>query len=392
MSIYRYLDGRQSYKSLGAEEQKVAIEIKRYLRDWADRLNIPPESRISNYITHIFELSKEGQEFDPELAKLISETSPKSVYNPFLEKRLGKRAGLIEDVFVSLDAYVKRVTRKANMDPALDKLSVAADKLDLESYNYVKRLAKGVNMQPTEIENLVDNLLKSVVGYRYTVRPTAYLTNKWRKAVYRGGLGLNVGSALKNITQGTNTFAELGSKYTLRGYSDLVRRMATGNLDELYEGGILSDNIIQDRNFHAVKRVAEKLDNVLFALFDTTEKINRGSAYYGAKAKALSKGMSEEDAFKYAKDVVKRTQFTFGAIDSPVVLQSDIAKTLGQFQSFNIKQTEFLAEMVKNKEFGKMVRWVGANLLVVGSVGKILGMEPSDMIPFSEFLTCGGGR
>ena len=32
------------------------------------------------------------------------------------------------------------------------------------------------------------------------------------------------------------------------------------------------------------------------SLFELAEKINRGSAYFGAKARALSKGMSEQQA------------------------------------------------------------------------------------------------
>lgn len=386
-SLFRYLDGQAPKSSLSPQTQKVAGQIKAYLGQWADRLGLPEDKRITNYITHIFDKEGFTKEIDPDLAKIIRDKVAGSVYDPFTEKRLGA-LGYKEDTWAALDAYVKRATRKVNMDPVLNTISQKAENLEESQFDYVKKYIAGVNMQPTKIDNLIDNTIKQVVGYKFGARPVTYLTKTLRQAGFRGSLGLNVGSALRNLTQGVNTYAKLGEKYTTVGYAKLAKAMATGD-KELEDQGILRNDFVQDRTISAKKQVIQKMDKGLFSLFELAEKINRGSAYFGAKAKYLAehKNASEQDAINYAKDIVAKTQFNFGQVDSPAVLRSDIAKTLGQFQSYNVKQAEFLGEMVKNKEFAGLARYTIGTLALATTIGKLFGMKPTDMIPFSGVLT-----
>lgn len=378
-NIFRYLDGKSGV-TLSEPELKVATEIKTYLAEWADRLDLPKDARIANYITHIFEESFIKKEFDTDLARLITDKIPGSVYDPFLQERLGK-LGYKEDAFAALDAYVKRATRKVNLDPALEHLKKAGELLDPETYKYVQRFASHINLRPTEADNLIDNFVKSVVGYRLGQRPTTRVTRELRRAVYRGTLGLNIGSAVKNLTQGANTYAKLGEKYTVIGYAKLFSRMATNRLDELKDVGVLTDDLIQDRKIGVYKSLLQKMDDGLYVFFNLAEKINRGSAYYGAKARAIARGASEAEAVQTAKKLVRETQFAFGSLDSPVALSSDLGKTILQLQTYNLKQAEFLTNMLKNRELGGLLRWTGASLAMVYSVGKLLGMEPKDLIP-----------
>lgn len=373
--IFRYLDGQAV--DLSAEEVKVAGEIKTWLKEWADRLDLPEDKRIADYITHIFDDQLLKKEFDEDLAKIIAEKVPGSVYNPFLLKRLGSK-GYKEDVWAALDAYVKRATRKVHMDPALESLQNAAGHLEESQWNYVKRFADRINLRPTEIDNLIDNGIKSIIGYRAGQRPVAAITKSLRRATYRGMLGLNVGSALRNLSQGINTYAKLGEKYTALGYSKLFSK---ANRLELESSGVLSSSFVQDRAMSSAKRAMEKFDKVLFYMFETAEKINRGAAYFGAKAKGIASGMSEEKAVEYAKRIVRETQFQFGSIDTPVGMSSDIAKTLAQFQTFTTKQIEFLVGMAKNKEYAGLIRYALSGIAFVYTVGQAFGMKPQDLVP-----------
>lgn len=374
--IFKYLDG-QSDVVLTPEQQRVTNEIKAYLRTWADRLGLPKDRRITNYITHIFEPGLIQKEFDPELAKIIDARVPGSVYDPFVENRIGK-LGYKENVWQALDAYVKRGVRKVNMDPALKSLEAASNELDLESYKYVARFAAGVNMRPTEIDNLLDNFIKQTpIGYKLGQRPTLVITRAWRNMIARGALGFNLGSALKNLTQGVNTYAELGERYTLTGYI----KMLMNGTDELFGQGILGEDLIQDKHVGVLKSVGQKLDNALFYPFEVAETINRGAAYYGAKAKALAAGSDMQTAIDYAKGVVRKTQFQFGSLDTPVALQSDIAKTFAQLQTYNVKQGEFLINKIKAKDFAGLVRWTAGTIATIYSVGKLLGMTWEDILP-----------
>lgn len=376
--IFKWLDGQKI--TLLDNEQKVANEIKDHLASWADRLKLPKEKRITNYITHIFDRDFLNKEFDPDLAKLIRDKVPGSVYDPFTLQRLGA-LGYKEDTWQALDAYVKRATRKVHMDQALEQVSKKADSLEQSQFDYVKNYVARVNMRPTDWDNLLDNFIKQTpIGYKFGARPTTAITRGIRQAVYRGTLGLNIGSAVKNLTQGANTFAKLGPSYTLLGYTRTLKHLLTGS-DELEKVGVLSSDLIQDRTINATRKFWENLDKGLWFFFDTAEKINRGAAYFGGKAAALKKGASEQQAIEIAKKLVRDTQFTFGSVDTPVLLQSDMAKMLSQFQSYNVKQIEFLSEMIKNKEFGGLIRYLLASMTMVYTVGKAIGMEPKDLIP-----------
>lgn len=375
VKIFKHLDGQGV--QLDANEAQIAKEIREYLVGWADRLKLPKDRRITNYITHIFDEQLIKKEFDEDLAKILQDKVAGSVYDPFTLERLGA-LGYKENVWDALDAYVKRGVRKANMDPALEQAQKAADSLELSQYNYVKSYIDRINMRPTQLDNLLDNAIKqSPIQYRLGGRPTARLSKLARQMVYRGTLGLNVGSALRNLTQGVNTYSELGEKYTVLGYTNLLKN-GTKELDEV---GLFRNGMVEDRSLNATKKFWEKTDKVLFSLFELAERINRGSAYYGAKAKGLSKGMTEEQARKYAVDVVEKTQFTFGKIDTPVGMQSDIVKLLTQFQSYNFKQIEFLAGKAKARDIAGLARYSIGSFVMLNTIGQLLGMDYKDLIP-----------
>lgn len=389
--IFRYLDGREKevHGEMSPEELAVAREIRGYLKGWADRLHLPEDNRIARYITHLFEPGGEIPEIDmfddPELSAIMQDRAAGTVYDPFLQQRLGKR-GYVEDVWRALDAYVKRASRKEAFDPVLDQIRLQSKGLDQRTYDYLAALTHRINMRPTKIDGLIDDFVTHRLGVtRFTPRPVAYISRVLRTGYYRGLLGLNVSSALRNLSQGANTYAKLGEKYTIIGYAKVLSRLATRDLSDLYQTHVLDEAMVQDRKVGLFKTTLQKLDPVLFSMFDTAEKINRGAAFYGAKAQALKKGLSEEEAIKYGKRIVRETQFAFSAVDTPVVLASDLVKTLTQLQTYNVKQIEFLSRMVRNKEYAGILRYSLASLGFVYTVGQLFGMTPQQLIPTIRF-------
>lgn len=385
--IFQYLDGKTV--KLSATEKKVADEIRAYLKDWADRLGLPEENRVANYITRLFDDQLIKQEFDEDLAKIISGKIPGEVYNPFLQKRLGAK-GYKQDVWGALDAYTKRATRKVHLDPALDRIrekagsSLDFTQLEESQFKYIQRYIDRVQMRPTEVDNAIDNAVKQTLGYRFGQRPVTTVSRFLRRMTYRGMLGANLGSALRNLSQGVNTYAVLGEKYTAIGYAKLLQ---PASQRELIEQGIFNNNFIEDRVLSSTKKLLQKGDKALWFFFDRAEKINRGSAYLGAKAKGLGRGMSEQQAIDYAKNIVRKTQFSYDAVDQPVALGSDIMKTMFQFQTYTTKQAEFLTEMVKDKNVVGLLRYAIGGYLFVNTVGKALGMEESELVPLWDTVT-----
>ena len=379
--IFKWLDGDKTI-NLNPAELKVATEVKAWLGDWAERLGLDPDKRIMEYITHIFPPGK-GGELNEEIAKMIQHVIPGSVYDPYLLQRTGVK-GYIEDTWRALDAYVKTATRKVYMDPVLDELKTAASPMEKSVVNYVKRFGDRVNMRPTEMDEMIDTWIKSVVGYRLGVRPVRNITSMARKISSRAKLGLSFTSAFKNLTQGVNTFAELGAYRTLTGYLSLFK---PGAMKELEQEGVLMESFIEDRTYNAVKQFWERADKVTFYNFTLTERINRGAAYFGAKGQALARGATEQEARKIGKAISDKTQFVFGSTDTPVFLGSDIMKTAAQFQTFTLKQTEFLIRKAKHKEYASLARYVAASALVFGVIGKAFGMKFSDIVPSFRFGT-----
>ncbi len=277
--IFKWLDGEAI--DLKPQDKKVALEIKDWLKNWADRLNLPKDNRITNYITHIFDKELIAKEFPEELAKILAKKVPGEVYDPFLLKRLGA-LGYRKDTWKALDAYVKRATRKVYMDEALKDVKAASELLEGSQYDYVKKHVDNINMRPGKIDNLIDNGIKQVIGYKLGQRPLLTVTRTLRNLTYRAMLGLNLSSALKNISQGINTYAKLGEKYTIIGYTKLFQK---SSFKELKIEGVLDAGFIEDRALTAGKKALERFDKVLYVFFENAERINRGAAYFGAKSK-----------------------------------------------------------------------------------------------------------
>jgi hypothetical protein len=386
--LFRYLDGEAL--DLTKEEQRVAGEVKAWLKDWAIRLKLPKDNQISHYITHIFEDSLIKKEFPEELARIIGDKIPGSVYDPFLQKRLGA-TGYKQDTWGALDAYVKRATRKANMDNALalikDRVgsSLENSNINTSQFKYIQNYLNGINMRPTQIDELVDNTLKSTFGYRFGSRPVTRISSALRVMTSRGYLGLSPSNMLRNLSQGVNTYAVLGEKYSVLGYAKLLSK---ANRQEVAQSGILAENYLQDRSISAMKSKLQKLDSVLFKHIEIGEFINRGAAYLGAKAKALAMGKTEKEAMDYAKSIVRKTQFSFTPVDIPVAMQNDIVKTLGQFQSYTLKQLEFLGGLVKDKNFAGLLRYAIGGYIFVHTIGKAFGMKDKEyLLPWFRFDT-----
>lgn len=388
--IFRSLDGEDV--ALTTDELQVAKEIKTWLGEWADRLHMAPNGRITDYITHIFPAGK-GGEIPEEIVSLIRDKTPGSIYDPFLLQRQGAK-GYIQDTWKALDAYTKRATRKVNMDPALAQIKEVSTRLTESSQlDYLNKYLGAVNMRPNELDTLIDNNIKSFFGYKFGVRPTASITRNIRMMISRAKIGGSITSFAKNLTQGVNTFSDLGAIYTTRGYIDIVKFGAK----ELEENGVLAQPFIEDRTYSAIKTWAERFDKVLFFNMNASELINRGSAYYGAKAKFLNgkitpkeyrEGLGKdspdnykptmEDAVAYGKFLAGKTQFQFGALDTPVFLNSDIAKTFAQFQTFGLKQAEFIGHMANNKDWAKLIRYIVGSTLLFSTIGSAFGMKWDD--------------
>lgn len=378
LKVFQWLDGGNV--PLSPTEQKVAVEIKAYLKDWADKLGLPEDKRITHYITHIFEPDLAGGKrvLPEELARILDYIRPRGVTDPFLKQRTGA-LGYKQDLFGALDSYIRRGARKLYLDKPIDNAAKYADAEGTQAQNYLDRFLKNLQGRPDSFEKWIDqNILQSLpagVKNRLGARPVKQVVNSATGTVYRAALGLNLGSALKNLTQGVNTLAEIGPKNTMLGYTRLLKN----GTKELIDNGVIDDMLIADYRRTPIKNAIQRMDNVLFWMFEMAEKINRGSAYYGAKAQAMARGIPEAQAIEYAKSIVRKTQFAYGKLDTPLGLQNSLGKVAFQFSTFPIKQAELVGGWAKNREGRKLATYIASSLALTAAVGDLLGLEYSDM-------------
>lgn len=379
VKIFDYLDGKSV--NLSPVELKVSGEIRQYLQEWADKLGLSESQRITDYITHVFEKDLAGGKkvIPEELTRILDYVRPKGVFNPFLENRTGA-IGYKRDVFAALDAYIRRSARALYLDEPIKTASKYADMEGTQAQNYLDRFLKNLQGRPDSFEKWLDMNVMQVLpgGLRNKIgaRPGKRMTQALTGQIYRGALGLNLSSALKNLTQGVNTLAELGPQSTLYGYAKLLK----SGTKELVDNGVIDDMLIADYRRTPIKNTLQKMDNVLFYLFETAEKINRGSAYFAGKRYGLQHGLTEENAIEFAKAVVRKTQFAYGKLDTPLAMQHSLGKVAFQFSTFPLKQAELMGGWVRNKEYAKILRYTISSLAVVYAVGDLLGIQPQDMV------------
>ncbi|KKL28937.1 hypothetical protein LCGC14_2370150, partial [marine sediment metagenome] len=130
--VFRELETPGSQAGLTFNEKRAVAFFRESFDKWADTLNLPQSKRIKNYITHIFEADiteqlKAEQPLDISIARALEYRTAKTIFNPFLQERLGARAGLIEDPFAAASAYESRELKVLYYEPLLEKIASIAN-------------------------------------------------------------------------------------------------------------------------------------------------------------------------------------------------------------------------------------------------------------------------
>lgn len=283
---------------------------------------------------------------------------PREVHNRFFKPRKG-RAGYSYDAIAAYEAYIYGMGRKLFYDPAIRKVAGLHRELpaDMRDYNtwYVRNF---LGMDRPAFQDLAG----TIVAFQ------------WMRT-----MGLNPRSAIVNLTQRMNTVAEVGAKYSLRGEKFAFTKEGKELFDKT---GIAREipNIIFEG---PVPKELIQAKAVVGYLFNKIELGNRRHAYLSATLKAREgkisirealdykirdpKNMSSKQIHRYATDVVHRTQFRYGKVGMPRVLQTSTGRVAGQFTSFTIKQLELINHWRKHDPL-KLVKWVamaeGGNILL----------------------------
>lgn len=440
-NIGRYLNGESV--SLSGETERVAKEMKAYYRKVADDLGLEPEQRITDYFPHIFsdkgmadqiselrrklddpeldgrsraaaqkKYDKLFKQFvktsDPDFQRILDKNPGANVNFGNLKSREYNQDGFSYDAFKVFDTYTRRANNKIFMEPGLEAMQAAQKEVSTKMADYLGKhmnLIKNNGAARSDLTEALDTSLQKA-GFK----PGSFERGSdiARTLVYNGTLGGNVGSAIRNSTQMTNTYALAGEKYVAIGQAQAIQALKNKAMQqELKDAGIFSDTLTQsltengDTFKTGTAKGAENAQKALWLMFNTTEKLNRAGAYYAGKNKALAAGKSAADAVQAGKEMARKTQFNSTVVDNPVGFSGPVAKNFLQLASYNIKQVEFIKDLVagsdgffKKQADGKyqlsgqgalnLARFVGGSAANLAILGPLVGLTATQMIPFLQ--------
>lgn len=453
--VAKALDGDgDAFSALNPRQQEVFSQVRDMFTAYAEDLGLPAHARIKDYLPHMFnekglsdidsavmqlstgktmagkeltqgdisKLNKTLKGIDYATLEMIKKNSMfKLKKNGFLEKRTG-----VDDYSFELGEIIAAYTHAAHntihMNPALEVAKQYSPQLNAMQNEYLAKVIVTLEGRPTEsLGKMLDESLSKVLGGRDNAYSQGSATA--RKLVYDALLGANPASAIRNLNQGANTFAKLGTRYTASGAKDAMSALKSNSnaYDELVDAGVLMSRYSDLLREGKRADLQRNFDGGLWFMFERVERFNRATAYFGAKQRHIDKYIAaskkkgvEVDVNNLPDDVAsaaraagremsRGTQFEFGAMDIPLAQQGTTAKNLIQFQSYNLAQVKFLKNMfvgdtdslfVKN-DSGKgyrlsgqgamqLARYTGANLLFMSTVGSLIGMTPEEQIPFFD--------
>jgi len=357
--IFDAIENPKEIIDLNPAEKRAYEYGEKFFDDWANKLELSPEKRRANYITHIFEKTMEDslkydKTIDPDIMRAFEFGAiPKTMFNPYLQDRMGREYGLKRDFWQAIQAYESQALKTFHYEPLLKKMNIYARFLPDLSHkfmsNYAKRMTnrpldidKGINNDIRETMMAIEKSIKRVPGVKKLV---PYLTTEaqgnmagriayyYTGILYETALGLRPISAIRNLGQGTLTIAEVGLGNYLKGIEMLTTKAGR---DALHKGVVYRSRkfaILPGMADYTPQKLRTISQKTLMYLFRTADKFNVSSAFCSGYQEARSLGLPEKVCMERGDEVARKTQYMYTKMASPEFNQAATGKILGVFTS-----------------------------------------------------------
>ena len=361
---------QEVFKQLTFEEKQAALWWKRTADDWADRLNIPQEQRIKDYIPHIFDeqaLQAKDSPMDSSLSMVFSKKITDKVKMPFLEKRLGKELGLVKDPFLAAQAYQNIALRKFYYEPILQKLKLVGEHESTPQFarNYLKEYSKRMTGEPAgidrEINKAIQDIANSVRGlpggeslanFLEQGNPSGMAAYNLTSALYVMWLGFKPTTAIRNLSQHGLIIADVDS---IQDFGNGIRLRFT----EEGKAAVAESLVWRSRRGAFIESIdssmaAEWTDAVretaLF-LFRKADEQNVKDAFLSgyAEAKRLYPEAGRELWIKRGDEVARDTQYLYTKMNSLAISQNGPGKVGAMLTTWAINWLELMNKFVRGR-------------------------------------------
>lgn len=396
----KFTDANGRRIELTSEEQEAAVIIKEMIDTLAGEAGLRKSDNIKDYFTSLLQSATgSNKRIPPEL--LDTPVSPGNFfYGHMLPTRRGRKRKDSYDIVEAFRLFERAAVREAHIEPAIKRAKELADEINLpkNKRKYLNMWIDRMRGKPTSIGRLFEeattNALErtglATVMERLGIdfdNPLTRFAGAVTRGFYRGLLGGSAGFVFKNMTQSINTAAEAGALNTLYGIS---RMMTPGGIREAKAQKLVRefDNIFEDAKFfeqgldsrnravRGLSKAFETVDDIIFKPVHFSEHVNRGIAFHaGVAAEARRLNVNPrvvygatpeniEDAadtvatlLAAGHTVAQRTQFVYGVLGRSPIFLTPFGRMAGQFMTYPLKQSEFLAEKVKADRNG-LIRWI----------------------------------
>ncbi|HUX16369.1 MAG TPA: hypothetical protein VMW52_07830 [Phycisphaerae bacterium] len=356
--------------TLTPEQLRVAAWMRETFDKWADRLDLPASRRRKNYITHIFEAeikeALDAQHAIPlEIQHAVDFATPKQAFNPYLKRRIGREAGLKEDAWTAIRAYVIKGLRQYHYEPMIQRLRVWMPFLPKNAGRYMRDYLKRLTGTPHPLDDKANATLKQLGGWMESIpglskiapflqrgNPAGQGAFLYGRMLYLSYLGFYPPSAVKNHFQKLLSVALCGPKSLAMaigrrhwvetrvalGKSLVVRsrqtRFASLPAMHMQPGGMVAGKFGTFEDYaHWLFRRAD-LHNVRWAF---------QMGYWEAR----ELGLSKEWAIKRGDEVARLTQYLYTKMGSAAFSQSGPGRVLGILTTWPVNFMEFFSRVVR---------------------------------------------
>jgi len=316
-----------------------------------------PVGYIESYIPHMTRTNRWAdllREHSSKIAENLDFVVPNKKTNPFAFERLGLLDPNKRELnfFKLMDTYTNAMSNDIFVTPAIENIKV---------HNSVLR-ARGLNKAANFWDDYVrtglvgkSHFIDNKLGFTKDTKKLKVLM-AFQEARVKGALLGNVTWSM--ITQPSSlalTVKETGLKNTFLGAYDWFTKKATRDLVKSASSmkiktgrgaNIVYRGMMDQFDNQIYKTKIDKFNDIIGVLASTEEKHLQGLSIAAGLREGKSLGFKGKDLLNFANNVGEVTQSMYGRESRPLILNSDLTRSVFPFQSFRLEALGHIRQMM----------------------------------------------
>ena len=369
--VFRELENPGSQTGLTFNEKRAVAWFKKFFDEWADVLNLPQNKRIKNYITHIFEADIAAQlklkhPLDVAIVRALEYRTPKTIFNPFLQERLGATVGLIEDPFSAASAYESRQLRVLYYEPLLQKIAAIAndEATPQAARTYLLDYSQRMTGKPSKLDLEINNTLREIGEKiaklpggapfaRFLTRgnPSGMASYQFTSALYTLWLGFKATSAIRNLSQHTLIIGEVGPVHFANGIRLRFTEEGKAALDESLVWRSRRAAFLPGIDDSFASRWTDKFRESALYMFRLADAQNVKDAFLAgySEAKSLLPEADRQVWIDRGDEVAADTQYLYTKMNSMAMSQTSLGRVFSVLTTWSVNWMELMTKWVSRR-------------------------------------------